>query len=440
MALSGISGLSGLAIAGRSLSHVQKILSESPSTVIDVWPFDETSGTTALATLSSSRNGSYRSGATPGTSWPAASGLSYFRAPGLLPSTGDILLPAANLASGFPWAEGSVSLWMRASAGAWDENTLRRPLLLQIDSNNRIFVQKSAGTDTLTVTRTGGGTSRTITIADVTKYCGLGWLLLTVTWSIVNDVMNVYLNDVLVGTVSSLTAITGTLSICILAGNPYFPSSTYSHLSIRNAPLSASEVRTLALDPTRDRLLVFEGDSLTVGGQSGAVPYPKTLMRTMTEECAGIHVATSGQKVNQMVSSYTTEIAPYYNPGTYRKNTLCVLGGANDIQNESYTVAYDRLKQLWALARSTGFQVIASTLPAGNPSGSSNPYNSYRNQLNTLILSDTSLYTAVARPDLNANIGQDGDENNTTYFNSDKLHLTSSGNSQLAAAFYAVMP
>lgn len=425
---------------GRTPTLAASMQAVQAAALVDIWPLSEPSGTTAAALLSSARNATYRASVAPGTSWPTAAALSQFVAAALFPSTGDILFPAANLASVTNWDEGTFAFWMRATAASWDDATLRRPFLWQIDGSNRIFIQKNAGADSFQASYIGGGTTRSITVSNVSQRCGTGWLHVALTWSRAGDIMRIYLNGEMAGSVTGLTAITGTLAIPILAGNPYFPNSTYAYAGLWATPLSASEVQALITPVTRDQLLIFEGDSLTVGGQLGATPYPKALLRGLTNETAARTVATSGQKVTTMITDYPTEVAPLFLPQTFRKQTVVILGGTNDIQNEEVSVAYGRLQTYWALCRATGFRVIAVTLPAGAPSGSTNPYNTYRNALNTQILSNPSLYDAVARPDLNANIGQDGDQTNTTYFNADLLHLTTAGYAELATAISAALP
>lgn len=421
-------------------TYTARLRQVAPANLVDIWPLSETSGTTAAALKSSALNASYRASVAPGTSWPTAAGQAQFVAPGLFPATGDILFPAAALASLTNWNEGSIAFWMRAALTTWDDGTARRPLLWQIDSSNRIFIQKSSGADTFQASYIGGGTTKSITVSNVSQYCGTGWLHVCLTWSKTGDVMRLYLNGELAGSVTTLSTISGTLAIPIIAGNPYCPNSTYAYAGLWSTPLSASEVQALITPIMRDQLLVFEGDSLTVGGQLSAVPYPKTLIRALSNESAARTVATSGHKISDMITDYPTQVAPLYRPQSFKKSTVVLLGGSNDIQNESVATAYSRLQTYWALCRATGFQVVACTLPAGNPTGSTNPYNDYRNALNTLILSDTSLYTAVARLDQNANIGQDGDQDNTTYFNADKTHFTTAGYTEIATVVAAVLP
>lgn len=409
-----------------------------PEGLVDIWPFNEASGATAIAAINTARNAAYRNGATPGTAWPTASGFDLFTAPALFGATSDILFPA-SMAAVTNWNEGSVSFLMRATAASWDDATLRRPWLWQVNGSNRIYLQKSAGVDTLVAFYIGGGTTISITVNNVTQYCGTGWLHVVLVWSKSGDYFRLYLNGKLVGSASALPTITGTLAIAAIAGNPYHPNSTYAWHQFWTVPLTQADVTALRVPIVRDRLLVFEGDSLTVGGQLGAIPYPKQLMRAIPLEVEGHMVAASGETVATMITQYESQVAPLYRPQSYRRSVLVVMGGTNDIQSVSPETTYARLQTLWAAGRATGFDVVAVTLPAGNPAGFPT-YNTARNALNTLMLSDQTLYSAVARPDLNANIGQDGDENNTTYFNSDKVHLTTAGYGQLESTIRTVLP
>ena len=430
---------SALGAVGAGNVYLGQVLAVQSAALVDVWMLNEASGTTALAFKNSAHNATYRASVTPGTSWPTAYGETQFVAPGLFPTTGDISFPAAALASKINWSEGACAVWIRTTAAGWDEATLRRPILIQVDANNRIMLYRNAGADTLQAYYIGGGVTRSFTVSNVTQRSGVGWLHALLTWSIAGDYLRLYLNDELAGSVSGLTVASGTLALFLLAGNPYFPNSTYAVTALWTTPLSQSDAQALVSPVVRDRLIILEGDSLTVGGQAGATPYPKTLARNLPWEIDQRTIAASGEKLSQMITDYAAQAEARYRPASAHRNVLVILGGTNDIQNESVATAYSRLQTYWALARATGYWVVAVTLPAGNPSGSVNPYNSYRNSLNTLILSDPSLYDAIARPDLNPNIGQDGDEANGTYFNADQLHLTTAGYTELATEVRAAL-
>lgn len=410
--------------SGTLLAYTQQVLALSP---LRYWPFDDASGTTARE-LVVGNTASYRNSVAAGSSWPTASGLSTFVAPALFPSSGDILLNSTPWAASFSFNEGAIQFWTRASVAGWDDVTLRRPLILQgATTSNRITGVKNAGTDTLVCSYLGGGTSKDITIPNLSQY-GSGWLHIVLVWSKSGDYFCVYVNAQLVGTTTGLPTITGPLStIAQFGGNPFSPNFTYAHAAIWARALTQDDVDALYYGVIRDRLIVFEGDSLTVGGQNGAMPYPKQLMRATTNETVARVVAASGEKVSDMVVQFASTVAPLFKPATYRKDTAVLFGGANDVTNETAPVAYDRLKTWWALARATGYKVVACTLPAGAPAAAGGGYNTRRNSLNTLIKSDTSLYDALADLAANTNIGDDGDQDNTTYFNTDKLHLTTAG-------------
>lgn len=152
---------------------------------------------------------------------------------------------------------------------------------------------------------------------------------------------------------------------------------------------------------------VTEGDSLT---QS----WPPYATSTKLTRCNLNNVSTSGNRTDQMVTDYPTQVAPL-KPGP--NSELCffnLLGGTNDIHVAIPALTiYNNLKTLWAWAKADGFIVIASTVPPSVTFDS--PPSRYTTwvELNNYIISDPSLYNYIVRPELNEFLE---DPTNTTYY------------------------
>jgi lysophospholipase L1-like esterase len=66
-------------------------------------------------------------------------------------------------------------------------------------------------------------------------------------------------------------------------------------------------------------------------------------------------------------------------------------------------------------------------------------FNAWRNEVNSLIVADTSFYDAIVRLDLDPVIGCDACAANTTYYNADGLHPNTAGENVIAADLVSVL-
>lgn len=118
---------------------------------------------------------------------------------------------------------------------------------------------------------------------------------------------------------------------------------------------------------------------------------------------------------------------------------VVIFAGTNDLLTESETTAFARLKDLAQDLKADGFTgiVVITCLPrhhTTNPgtSAAAAAFNTKRLAFNDAILADTSGdFAAVVDVEL-IDIGVNGEQDNTTYYNIDNVHLNYTGQQQLA--------
>jgi hypothetical protein len=198
--------------------------------------------------------------------------------------------------------------------------------------------------------------------------------------------------------------------------------------------------RTFGLEP-QSGMLIFDGDSLTygatVGGDSRAAnPYPSQVITALTNKYAWENYAVGGQQWTDMTSDATTQIDPMRSSSAPR-SALVVWAGTNDMGsvggNQSAATTYSRLQTYCNARRSAGFTIannapifVLTCLPRGD-AGAPGDFETKRQSYNTLIRAGDSSYDYVIDVAADSRIGDSGDQNDTTYYASDKIHLIEAG-------------
>lgn len=185
--------------------------------------------------------------------------------------------------------------------------------------------------------------------------------------------------------------------------------------------------------------IVFEGDSLMdgVGAPEGSGPTWQ-LMATTTDLVAWTNVAKGGDKLSQMITQAATTVDPLFVDGA--KNVLIVWGGVNDIGQDdiSGADAYARLVT-YCTARKAAhdWTIICLTLTKHEFAFYPPDYETERTAFNALLAANYTDYAdALADVGAAANLQ---DPTNGTYFDADKLHLTTAGYAVVAAVVKPVL-
>ncbi|MEA3444045.1 MAG: FISUMP domain-containing protein [Bacteroidota bacterium] len=180
---------------------------------------------------------------------------------------------------------------------------------------------------------------------------------------------------------------------------------------------------------TEKNNFVFEGDSHSNGYlQKDGWDYPSQFFRKYEKRHQEVNLAGPGRTAHQIMLSVST-INGYYDSSKER-NILMLMAGSSDVANgvDAQTI-YNNLKIIWASCKSTGFEVVATTiLPTPL-------VQSVIDELNVLIKSDSSLYDYLVDTSLNSDIGVAGAATGP-YFLPDHTHLTEEGAGILAELFY----
>jgi lysophospholipase L1-like esterase len=196
---------------------------------------------------------------------------------------------------------------------------------------------------------------------------------------------------------------------------------------------------------TANRTIVAVGDSLTYGTGVDMGTQSWTAQIADAYGLTNVYVHNDGVAGSQLDAMDTRaatgiDILPYTGVPT----TLVIWGGTNDIAvgGQSASNTYNRLRTFIQNRKATGLYrkiVVVTAIPRADTSTTTNMF-----AYNTLIRNNwTTLQAdgADALVDLNtlAEFNADGDYNNTTYYNADKVHLTSTGYGVVATAIKAAI-
>ena len=193
-----------------------------------------------------------------------------------------------------------------------------------------------------------------------------------------------------------------------------------------NASISGS----LDFSTYKKLIVVIEGDSIS---DPASIPLNWAVQLTATAspyfgKATVSNYALGGDTANNMVGEYATQGQTKRPTNNGDEGWFFLMAGTNDIGGWSFPAAdiYDDLKAIWASARADRFKVVAFTIL---PSGIFTPaQEAIRKSLNTLILSDPSLYDFVIRPD----IVLPDPTNATDYEQVFQLHPTADGSRRIA--------
>lgn len=186
--------------------------------------------------------------------------------------------------------------------------------------------------------------------------------------------------------------------------------------------------------------IVIDGDSIDAGQGTGtgqSAPFINTIMPYLPIIIYKItNVSIGGQTIGSSTPNMITRSSPtpYYD-ATADKNILLMGGGTNDIcimLSSGYSVAniFSFWQTYYSARLAEGWKIIPRTiLPRTQVTcGNLANFENDRNSLNTLIrnfCTANNVYLCDCGAD--STIGVNGASDNTTYYNSDKVHLIQAG-------------
>lgn len=177
-------------------------------------------------------------------------------------------------------------------------------------------------------------------------------------------------------------------------------------------------------------LFVFDGDSLTAGnGSTGGLNYPAQTQTQLGITGTYQNFGVGGQTVASMNSDAVTQIDQEYS-SSRTTNIISSWGGVNDLAASGYVDApttYNRIVAYAQARRSAGFKVIVSTILPQSATGPVD-YETSRQTVNNLVRSNwTTFADGISDIASDSVVGQAGAELNSTYYQSDKIHMTNVG-------------
>jgi lysophospholipase L1-like esterase len=398
---------------------------------IQVLPLDDTSGIVARDLGIRGITGTYAN--TAGLT--LANDLPPFKAP-ILGASSYVNHNAANIAANFSYSTGSYHFWVKGPLALWDDTALRRLPMFQVDTSNRIDVQKLANVDSLLFDWRVGAASNTVTVINLTY--SSGWFPIGLRWNKAGNAFDIFVNGHKAATVSNLGNLTGTVANASIGGNPYFPAGSFAYLGLGTGLVSDTQFASLAGRISRQKLIVFDGDSLTVGLQNGAVPYPKQLIRlyygdTPVPNCVGYNCGNSAETVADMIASAPATVDIYRGDAGFSKYICIFWGGTNDINlGETAATVQGRIQTYCMARRAAGWKVFVMTIiPNGTMSAAEKLV---RVEVNNWIKANyASFADGLIDPTANAAFDEESDTGNTTYYNADTAHLTTVGYGLIAS-------
>ena len=234
-------------------------------------------------------------------------------------------------------------------------------------------------------------------------------------------------------------ALSGALTIGAYDDGSYKNDWDICELLIYKAGLTAAQVAKINLYlssrwniPLCTRRLYFEGDSLTSGLYATAGnDYPSVVWRSLGSLSHDYvwNLGVSGSYIADIVDRAALSLA--YGVTVGASNILVVWIGTNDISG-GMTGAdlYTAYASYCSARKAEGYTVICCTLlPRGNGSNEDD-----RAAFNAAVVTNyETIGTALADIGASPIIGESGDQDNLTYYNADKTHLTDAGYAVVAA-------
>ena len=229
-------------------SYISRVLNIAPGNLVAYWTLNEQAGsvvTDSAHAAPSAFNGAYagvtlnQPGIGDGSGCPAFNG-----------TTSKINVYTAALVEAFPGDEGSLVLWARAAdANVWTENW-RSLLRLQVNTSNRIALQRNSTANNLFMERIAGGANQNHTITGINVTT---WMHLAITWSRAANQVRFYRDGTQQGSTRTCpNAWAGALDsgICVIGAETTNPINVWrgwlAHVALFNAPLAAAQVGALA--------------------------------------------------------------------------------------------------------------------------------------------------------------------------------------------------
>lgn len=346
---------------------------------------------------------------------------------------GRINVFSAGLAAAINPNAWTVGALVKFDSGALMDVANRRIFQFTGDASNLFYLGKSSTWDKITGAYTAGGTAKTADDTNISnRYAGR--VHIGVTCDKTADQLQLYIAGQPWGSpTTGLGTWAGAITLALIgartATNLDSHDGWLQHAGVASRALTAAEMARL--DPIRRKLIVFEGDSRTVGtGAAVYNAYPSQVMRSLgvTGDYKAANIGTSGQQVAHMLTQIESQIAPLADPGLGRVAVL--FAGVNDGATETAETIYNRIASWHTQVRALGYKTVCCTeIDAQDAARNANNWHStVYPALNTMLRNDHSFADGFA--DLGG-AAELQDATNVTYF-ADLIHPTAAGYTVIA--------
>jgi hypothetical protein len=205
-----------------------------------------------------------------------------------------VTLTSTALNAGWPKEEGTVMFWAKVSDAAWVDLTYRYMFDVSGSSGVHWYIEKFNNAYSLFF----GAHNQTLNYGPSSAFYD-DWMHIAMTWSVAGNVVNYYVNGVLVGTDTSPGAaqsFTYTGIIGSESTGAYWFLGSIAHLMILNRPATGPEVLTASGSHSFKKLTVI-GDSITAASPSFAdmlaKMYNKSDVTLKKHSLVGAHIMTN---------------------------------------------------------------------------------------------------------------------------------------------------
>lgn len=186
--------------------------------------------------------------------------------------------------------------------------------------------------------------------------------------------------------------------------------------------------RWLANKYGMNQVFVFDGDSLTFGtGSTPGNDYPAQCMALLGGAWDSQNFGLASATIVDMESDGATQVDPY-SRRVAPKNLLSCWGGTNDLFTDSAATVWTNIQTYCNNRRARNWRVVLLTVLPRSAPGTPGDFETKRQALNTLIRAGyTGCADVLADVAADDRIGDAGDEEDTTYYDADLVHLNDTG-------------
>lgn len=192
--------------------------------------------------------------------------------------------------------------------------------------------------------------------------------------------------------------------------------------------------------------IVCDGDSLTLGENKATITapnsYPGQLAALLDQTCRITNLGRSGSTSSYAHSVFSSRGAKLLARGA-STNIAVLWYGSNDLGSNGGTISaaslHTNMTTLVSDYKNAGYNkvIVLTVLPrtyAGDPGDYETKRQDYRALVVPGLGGDSCGADAVVDIGSDSTIGDSGDQNNATYYNADKVHLTTAGYAIVAQA------